>query len=105
MTDKDPWFTTYRGPGLLRVVPRNAKGWGVLLAFLLVTLAPLPLVIWVAGTGAVWIVMVPYLLFVAIACVLLFRLSLRRSEVIDIAEMARELKEFRKWREDEQRRR
>lgn len=100
MTDNDPWFTTYRGPGLLRIVPRRRQGWYFFGGMIALVILPLPLLLWIAlWQAAIWLVPI-YLLVVFGVIVWMIRFAWRHSEVIDIGQMARDLKDFRKWRDE-----
>ena len=100
--EDDPWFTAYRGPGLLRIVPRRREGWFFLIGMIAAILVPLPLIAWVARGVIGWAIPIYFVVALA-ALVWTFRFAWRHAEVIDLAEMARELREFRKWREGQDR--
>ncbi len=104
MSDRDPMFTLYRGPGQYRLVPTSRKGMALFLGVLLGGLVPLPLVIWLAGTVSYWLLAI-YLILFAVAIIWMLRTARRNAEVIDLREMARDLREFKAWQEQEKHRR
>nr|WP_314446271.1 hypothetical protein [uncultured Sphingomonas sp.] len=92
----EPWFTYFRGRGRLQITPRNAKGWGALVSFVLVIAGPAMLV-------SPWLERSPWLLlpFFASLAALTFgfiRFAIAKSERVDLDMSARELEEFRAWK-------
>ncbi|QIG81378.1 hypothetical protein [Stakelama tenebrarum] len=102
--DKELMFTLYRGPGQYRLVPSSGKGMAVFLGVLLGGLVPLPLVVWLSHTLSYWMLALYLTLFV-VAIVWMIRFASRHAEVIDLRELARDLKEFKAWREEQKRHR
>jgi hypothetical protein len=102
--NKEPLFILYRGPLQFRLVPRTGKGVAIFAGWLLALLAPLPLIVWLAQERSMWFLPVYFILFAA-GLIALIRYAMARAEVVDLGELARDLKEFREWREREKGRR
>lgn len=95
MTD-DPWFTYYRRGWHMQIVPRNAKGWAALVAFIAIVAAP-AFLIGPLLESTPWLV-VPYLAGILLVTILFIRWAIGRSERIDLDEIARDHAEFQEWK-------
>lgn len=98
----DAWFTWYRGKGRFKISPRTMQGWLSLLIF----------VLWLAAVTTAIAFYVPaqpwktvaHIVFVGISIFAFVRFAMGRAEIIDIDEIARDMKEFRAWKERGKRR-
>lgn len=89
MADDDKWFTEFRGRGTLRIVPRNAKGWVVLIGFVALTVAIVALVPNVVH-GVAWL---PLVVIVPLTAAFVL-IAHRKSRVVDLRTLDADLAEL-----------
>ena len=99
----DPWFIRYRFAGGIRMVPRNAKGWASFAAVMAFMLLPIMLMGLIMPRWP-WFVLV-HLGISAVVMVAFVVFAWRNAEVVDLRDLGRDLAEFRKWRDEQQRKR
>ena len=93
----DPWFTYFRGRGRMQVTPRNGKGWAALAAFVLVVTGA-AIVIGPSIDRDPWL-FVPFLVGMALLTIGFIRFAIGKSERVDLDMSAKELEEFRAWKQ------
>ena len=92
----DPWFTWYRGKGKFDISPCGVMGWLSTLVFAL-------LLIGMAMTVEFYVRVQPWatIAHITLSLVAVFafvRFAMARAEVINVDEVARDLKELKDWK-------
>ena len=93
---EDPWFTYYRSGWHMQIVPRDRRGWIAMALFVVALVLP-AFLLGPLFEANHWI-LAPYLILILASTIAWIRWAIRRSERIDLDEIAKDHAELKEWR-------